>query len=121
MIVVTGHLEIVKSSDFIIHFKDGEIEYGTYSKLKSESSKFQALIERAEVDKIITESSPGVPPFRSYLNRARNKNHIGLSYNEMVSNQVAISHISKSEQLSYVLEKMKEVIRLAVTLRKKKK
>ena len=110
VIVVTNKLDIIKSSDFIIHLKDGDLEGGTYNKLLSESSKFRSFIERSESDKIIIDFEPGVPDVKNYFYSNKIKQGPDFSRDEMIQNEVAITRISKNNTYSSTYDNEKEVI-----------
>lgn len=109
VMVVTSKLDIIKSSDFIIYFKDGELQSGNYKKLMSESPRFRSLVARAEVDKVVSDSQPGVPVITGHTNKIRSRNNIGFSSDEMIANEVDISSMTKRNRFSYGFEKGKEV------------
>ncbi|KAK6620423.1 hypothetical protein RUM44_006824 [Polyplax serrata] len=108
VMVVTSKLDIIKSSDFIIYFKDGELQSGNYKKLMSESPRFRSLVARAEVDKVVSDSQPGVPVITGHTNKIRSRNNIGFSSDEMIANEVDISSMTKRNRFSYGFEKGKE-------------
>lgn len=104
VISVTRNPEIIKASDFIFHFKDGKVETKTYSKL------METMMESSSVEKNLINFESGETDMRNCHGSMREREHIGLDPNEMVSNGITMSSLPSLNKALLASRKNQEVV-----------